>query len=194
MLITPRLRTRPRRSRGFSLLEILVTMLIVSIASLGVAGIILAGFRATNSAADRTVATQEIASFIETMGTNLWARRNTNNLGQGYGLPFAGVIPVPACAFSSAATQCDSNDTARKHLLQLRSRVAAALPNGTVRVFASGVNQPYAIQVTVAWFDQGAVSRSGAGVTESAAALSGCAGIPIPATVNQCVTITTVSH
>lgn len=174
--------------RGFSLLEILITMLIVAIGSLGIAGVILTGLRATNSSAERAVATQLASSFIEKMNMNPYLKLSTDPLGSGYGSPWNGVFTMPAC-FSGGGF-CGINDLTRVHLDEFRTAVATQLPRGLMRVANAGAS-PNRIAVTVAWFEQAAVSRTG--VTDS---VNGCAGVvpAPPATVNQCVTITTLGE
>ncbi|MEQ1594057.1 MAG: type IV pilus modification protein PilV [Casimicrobium sp.] len=180
--------TRPYAGRirqgGFSLLEILVTILIVAVGSLGIAGTILTGLQATVGAAERTIATQQIASFVEVMNTNLWLKEKTDNLGGGYGSPFNGIFTAPVCP----AAGCNINDLRLKHLAAFRSNVAAALPGGLMRVQAVGNNPPM-IAITVAWLEQSQRDHSSLDAATLAAS-SGCTGLAgVPASVNQCLTV-----
>jgi type IV pilus assembly protein PilV len=184
-----RVSSRRDRQGGFSLLEILITILIVAIGSLGIAGTILTGLQATVGAAERTIATQQIASFVEVMNTNLWLKERTDNLGGGYGSPFNGIFAAPVCP----ATGCNINDLRLKHLAAFRSNVAAALPGGLMRVQAVGNNPPM-IAITVAWMEQSQRDRGGFDAATRTATLdagSGCTGLAgvIPGSVNQCLTV-----
>lgn len=171
-----------RTQRGFSLLEILITMLIVAVGSLGLAGVITTGLRATHGAAERTVATQLASGFIDMMETNAWGKLHTtgnpaNPYGQVYMTPFQGVFSYPACYPGSA---CGLADLRLVHLVQFRDAVRAALPRGDIQVSATGVS-PASIAVTVAWFDQSATND----------VVTGCTSVnpAPPSTVNQCLTL-----
>jgi type IV pilus assembly protein PilV len=89
---------------GFSMIEVLVTMVILAIGLLGVAGLQIASVRNTQVAAQRSIATQQAYDMAERMRANMGPFVN--------GLPVAGAgtaggaydnlganIPVaPACA------------------------------------------------------------------------------------------------
>ncbi len=176
-----------RRHSGFSLLEILVTIIIVAVGSLGIAGTIITAMQATASSAERNIATQQISSFIELMGTNTYLKEQTTGPGVGYGTPWDGVFTAPGCY----GTGCTITQLQFQHMDTFRTNVANALPNGKIRIQGTGTTPPM-IAVTVAWVEQ---SRSAKNLTNSSsqniAASSGCdpANLP-PAPLNQCLTIT----
>lgn len=170
--------------RGFSLLEILITILVVAIGSLGLASTILTGLRATNGAAERTIATQLASAFIDTMELNPYLKMNTLPTGgnpSGYGTPFNGIYTWPAC-YPGA---CGINDLSRVHLMQFKTAVAAALPSGQIQVWPTGTS-PAMIAVTVGWYEQSANND----------AVTGCAAVnpPPPSTINQCLTLYVVGR
>jgi|JI10StandDraft_1071094.scaffolds.fasta_scaffold1549339_1 type IV pilus assembly protein PilV len=176
-----------RRQTGFSLLEILVTIIIVAVGSLGIAGTIITGMQATASSAERNIATQQIAAFIEAMGTNTYMKERTTGAGVGYGTPWDGVFTAPGCY----AGGCSVVQLHLQHLDTFRTNVANMLPNGKIRVQGTGTTPPM-IAVTVAWVEQSTGSKNLTNASsQHIAASSGCdpANLP-PYPLNQCLTIT----
>lgn len=92
------------RQNGFSMIEVLVTMVILAIGLLGVAGLQIASVRNTQVAAQRSIATQQAYDIAERM------RANMGPFANGFPIPGEGTaggaydnlgpnIPaVPACA------------------------------------------------------------------------------------------------
>jgi len=179
--LKPQKLCRSSKESGFSLLEILITMLIVAIGSLGIAGTILTGMRASTSSVERIIATQHISALIEKMGANIWAKDNGV-----YHAPFGTALPIPACV----PTGCQPVDQSTVDLANARARIGAAIPNGQVQVIVDRTVSPPIYSVTMAWFEQAAQDRSASGVTEAATSRSGCGAVPfVPGNVNQCLTI-----
>jgi type IV pilus modification protein PilV len=95
---------RPRSTRtnlecGFSLFEVLITVVVVSIGLLGVAGLQFAGLRAANNAQQHTLAVYLLQDIAE---------RIHANLGSNYGgitLDNGGTITGVSC---DAGNDCDS--------------------------------------------------------------------------------------
>ena len=69
MLIKPRPRPckRPRRAAGFTLIEILVALVILSIGLLGVAGLQLRSLQTSHSSFERSIATLQARDLVERM-------------------------------------------------------------------------------------------------------------------------------
>jgi type IV pilus assembly protein PilV len=63
--------TNPARSRGFTMLETLIALLILSFGLLGIAGIYVAGVQNNKSANLRTIATQQAYDMADRMRANL---------------------------------------------------------------------------------------------------------------------------
>jgi len=84
--VRPRL-ARVDRSAGFTLIEALVALIVLSVGLLGVAGLQLAGLKYTSSAASRTQASYLANDIMDRM------RANVNSARQGdYNVNFNGVI------------------------------------------------------------------------------------------------------
>jgi len=86
------------RQRGFSLFEVLITVIVISIGLLGLAGLQFAGLRAVNSAQDHTQATllaQDIAERIHA---------NPGSSYDGILLNSSSVVPAQSCDQSTDCT------------------------------------------------------------------------------------------
>jgi len=71
----------PRACQGFSLFEVLVTVVVVGIGLLGLAGLQFAGLRASNNAQDATYATQLAQEVAERIRANRAGAINGNYSG-----------------------------------------------------------------------------------------------------------------
>ena len=184
-------RTFAGNQAGFSLLEILVTIIIVAVGSLGIAGTIITGLQSTTGSAERNVAAQQISSIIERMGTN--PTMKYHGIAPGYSAyvtPWSGIFSPVVCA----AAGCDTVEQSRNDLSAFRDNVRKALPKGEMRVKLSGTNPPM-LAITVAWYEQSAADRthvnSSLSAAQKLAANSGCDQTePPPNGLNQCLTVT----
>jgi type IV pilus assembly protein PilV len=123
-----------RRQHGFSLFEILVTMLIVSFGLLGIAGILAAGLKTDHSSYARSQASWLANDIIDRMRAN----RTT---AEGAGLPYNLAIGATPSGGTVPA----------QDLVDWRAALAASLPVGT-----GGVNVDAAtkkVVITVQWND-----------------------------------------
>lgn len=153
------MRTLPKQS-GFSLLEVLVTLVIVSVGLLGVAGLQVTGMRFNTISAQRSIASIEINNFITKMRANLCGVQNTNpaleaTIGQAYPTctsptddafsykDFSSEAPlptgytqitVPGTTCTTAGTRCSSSAQAAADLWGFAQNVANRLVAGSVRV------------------------------------------------------------
>jgi len=100
-----------KKSHGFSLLEVLISVVILSIGLLGMAGIQLKGLSSNNSANIRTQATLLANDLAERMHANpLGARNptgaaaNTNYDNMDFNSVNCAADPNPYCSRTSAAT------------------------------------------------------------------------------------------
>ena len=184
-------RVTTRNQSGFSLLEILVTIIIVAVGSLGIAGTIITGMQATASSAERNIAAQQISSLIEMMGTNPSMKFYPDAPPYtAYATPWNGIFSPVVCG----STGCDTVEQSRNQLAAFRNNVRAALPGGEMRVKVIGNNPPM-LAITVAWFEQSATDRTHVNASLSSAqklaATSGCDQTELPPNgLNQCLTVT----
>lgn len=111
------------KSGGFTMLEVLISIVIIAFGLLGVAGLQAFALKNNNSASLRTTATILAADMME--------RMRANHLGHaGYNATSLGDYenPVATCLTPSGA--CSPAQLAANDLAEWQDRVGAALPNG----------------------------------------------------------------
>jgi type IV pilus assembly protein PilV len=121
----------PHRARGFTLVEAMVGLLVLSIGLVGIAGLQLAGLRASQSSAWRSQATYLSYDIIERMRLNPVNRRDY-------------VVDLLETA--------TPGDRATTDISEWKTRLAAALPGGDGTVALAGVDETL-VTVTVQWTD-----------------------------------------
>jgi type IV pilus assembly protein PilV len=146
--------------RGFSLLEVLITMALSALALLGAAMLTIHAMKFNHSGRYRTqavVLSSDIAERIE-------ANKDGATAGS-YALP-AGttVTSTKNCAVNA----CTATELAVNDLSQWAAMVAAALPGGTSQIAQSVAGNPTTYQIVVSWVDRrDGVAGSGAAATEN---------------------------
>ena len=127
---------KSRSQKGFSLIEVLVAVLIVSVGVLGVAGLQLLSLQNNTSAMYRTQAVQSAYDIMD---------RARANRGQDYSIGIEDAPPAdPACG-----TDCGPAAMRSRDLIDWRAELATALPEGTGSVVMNGGT----MTVTVRWQD-----------------------------------------
>jgi type IV pilus assembly protein PilV len=157
--ITPAAGSRPHR--GFTLLEVLIALLVMSIGLLGIGKMMMLSARANDSAYMRSQATALAYTILDAMRAN-----RATALAQGYDTAI--VVPASqACAL--AAPGCTGDLQASNDTFLWNQNLAAELPGGTgtvvtlqapdVLTAATNVTAT----VTVTWIDKVADQTFGAG-------------------------------
>ncbi|KAF0193008.1 MAG: type IV pilus assembly protein PilV [Gammaproteobacteria bacterium] len=138
--------TIPGRSRGSSLMEVLVTVVVLSIGLLGLAGLQLTGLRANGAAEARSVATLLAYDMTDRM------RANNDGVISGAYNAVDGSETDPGCI----STGCTAAQLAVYDAWQWNQKLSTTptLPSGTGRVTGNGAT----FTVTVMWDE----SRTGA--------------------------------
>lgn len=131
-----------RKQNGFSMLEVLVTMIIVSFGLLGIAGIIANGLKANSSSYARSQASWFANDIIDSMRAN---RTSAELATQPYNLLLTASPP--------SASTIPTTD-----LANWRAALANALPSGTGGVAIDTTTKK--VTVIVQWDD----SRAAGGV------------------------------
>lgn len=127
----------PKASQGFTLLEVLVALVVLSIGLLGLAGLQATSLRNNTSAYQRSIATMQAYDIADRMRANMPAVRNGAYV-------FAGIPPgVVSCS------PCTSAQIATIDAQEWNGANAALLPAGTGSV-AQGGN---VFMITITWSD-----------------------------------------
>ena len=133
----------PRDTQGFSLLEVLISIVILSFGLLGMVGLQATALQSNREARSQSIAASLARELAEMMrGNKDVALRATNN-------PYLGDFPTSALSVSSpsyclnasnTATTCtDTTDLANAEMTEWLSRVGSQLPGARVAVCIDAV-------------------------------------------------------
>lgn len=132
------------RQRGFSMIEVLVTMLIISLALLGTSGMQAYSMRLNQGGQFRTQAVFLVADLAERMEAN----RATAVAG-GY------AIATPSADTDCYAAYCTGAALAASDVFKWQAAVAAALPQGQAAPPVQTIaGNPSTYTITVSWVDR----------------------------------------
>lgn len=134
-----------KQQQGFSLLEVLITMLIVSFGLLGIAGIIVTALKNNQSSYARSQASLMVNDIVDRMRAN---RSGAEASPSPYNLTLS--------ATPSGA------DIASTDLTEWRAALASNLPSGTGAVAMDDATKK--VTVTVQWNDSHATADAAHGV------------------------------
>jgi type IV pilus assembly protein PilV len=158
-----------RRQAGFSLVELLAAVVVLSIGLLGVAKLSLGSVQANGSAYMRSQATELIQQIVDDMRAN-----KLEALVGGYNIPMTSNLPAPGAnceTINCTAAQVAAFDLAT-WVNRLNATNGGALPSGAGSVTVTQTINPvtgspeYTAVVTVQWDDTVAqTSFAGANAT-----------------------------
>ena len=168
---------RPRLNRGFTLLEVMVALLVMSVGLLGIAKMMVLSARANDSAYMRSQATALAYTILDAMRAN-----RPSAIAQGYDT----AVVVPAAQACTVAAPCTSGQTAQNDTFLWNQSLATELPGGfgnvatvTAPDTATGANNVTAT-VTVTWVDKVAEQSFGtASAATGACPVGGCVSITL---------------
>ncbi|NOX91889.1 MAG: type IV pilus modification protein PilV [Gammaproteobacteria bacterium] len=129
--------------QGFTLIEVLVTLVVLAIGLLGLAGLQASSLKHNNNAYQRTQATFLAYDILDRM------RVNPMGIEAGsYDAVDTESLPTdPSCV----GTSCTPAQLADNDALEWATRLTAALPSGRGVIAGTGANAPFTI--TVMWDD-----------------------------------------
>lgn len=158
---------RPTNQRGVSLIEVLISIVIASIALLALAGVNASAVRYTKMSQYRTIAAQLAADIGERMRANKGtaavaaippaaAIPATGFLAGGYdiGATFAAqsaIAVMPGTTCDTAVSNCTANQIAAVDIAQWRINVRQHLPEGSAFIIRQA--NEVAADVWVVWRD-----------------------------------------
>jgi type IV pilus assembly protein PilV len=131
---------RHARSGGFTLVEVLVALVVMSVGMLGIAALYLEGLRAGRTAVYRTTAVTLAADMADRIRANRDA-----------GAAYAGTGPGTDQSCVNGAVDCTPADLAADDWFDWRQRIAQQLPQGAeARIDVSGAG-PVSYLITLQW-------------------------------------------
>lgn len=132
-----------RTGKGFSLIEVLIALVIMSVGMLGIAGLYMHSMQAGRSSIFRHQAVTLAGDIADRIRAN----------------PRAGVAYMAAGVDFSCVgggIDCSPAEMAQNDILLWDQQAAGSLPNGTVNiVFVDGGTAPDSYQITVTWDEAG---------------------------------------
>jgi type IV pilus assembly protein PilV len=135
------------QNSGFSILEVLVSLVVLSIGLIGVAAVQVNTMKFGQVSQQRSNASQQVMAISERMRSNLAGVRE----GRYALLGTFAAIPsmVPAASVCTGGTGCDTAQISRTDLNNWSAELARVLPSG--RGVINATNAPLGWQITVMW-------------------------------------------
>lgn len=140
-------RNAPSRQRGFTLVESLVAMVVISVGMLGIAGLYVEGLRAGRTSIYRTVAIDLASDMADRI-------RGNPNAGAAY----AGGGAQNSCVDDGAVVvvDCTPPQLAAEDIFWWQQSVQALLPGGAANIAVVAGAGSNAYTITVQWSEPGA--------------------------------------
>lgn len=135
-----------RRDRGFTLVESLVAMVVISVGMLGIAALYVEGLRAGRTSVYRTVAIDLASDMADRIRANPTAR-------DGYDVDAAGAGVEGDCV--NGADDCAPATLAADDIFWWKQSVTALLPQGAASVVAVPGAEISSYTITINWAEPG---------------------------------------
>jgi len=133
-------------SQGFTLVEILVTVIVLSIGLLGLAGLQLNGLRSNHSAYLRSQATLLTLDIADRMRAN-----RTSAVSGNYDIDIGDVPAAATCTGTGA--NCAPSTLAGADLSQWKNHLSDSLPQGDGAIARVALGAKTLVTITVQWDD-----------------------------------------
>lgn len=151
--ITHMHRPRPSertRSTGFSLIEVLIALVILSVGTLGIAAMMAVSVKSKNSAYSRAQANDLAYTILDRMRAN-----RSTALQHGYDIHLGAMrMNPPPENCLGIEVDCNPAQIADYDLFEWKSRLADILPSGDGSVRTVRLGQITQVTVTVQWNDR----------------------------------------
>ena len=140
----------PRNARGFSLVEMMVAMVVLSIGMLGIANLFVATLQANSSATSRQLANNLLGDIADRIRANRTA-----------GVAYLGAAANNNCATGAlGAVTCTPAQMAANDLFLWQAQLLQTFPNGLATgivavTAAPSANTPATYTITISWQEQG---------------------------------------
>jgi len=138
------------RAAGFSLLEVLISLVIMSVGLLGIAGLMTGTLKTNDSAAMRTQATALAYNMIDRMRANIFAVSNGN---YAVSMPASAATSTLSTTCTGAGAGCSSATLATYDINQWEYELAHSLPQGRGSISTTQAATATTLTVTVLWND-----------------------------------------
>ena len=150
-------RLNARRPRGFSLIEVLITLFVIAVAMLGTASLQAYSLKVNQGSQFRSQAVL--------LGTDLLERIEANNQAAIAGA-YAATLPQSTAASACAASLCTPQEMAAYDLSQIEGAMARQLPDSSGVITFAGAG-PYTYTVQINWRERASRASTASTKTES---------------------------
>ncbi len=140
---------RTTQSRGFSLVEVLVALLVLSIGLLGLAALQTTSLQYNTGSYLRTQATFLAYDIIDRMRANSTAVADAD--GTGYDQPTSSAVTITVNCDTSS---CTSAELATYDVRKWYDRAVATLPNATATPPTININSTNSVTITIRWMER----------------------------------------
>ena len=147
--------------KGVTLIEVLVTMVVVAVGLFGAAGLQLAAIRYDQTARFRTAALFELQQIRERMNANVDGVTAGGYLAEEDYASAATPADDPGCGLAGLP-DCDAANAAQRDMRQWRLDLAQDLPGGRGAIYSVSTD-PAARRVIVMWNEKSDSDDNGAG-------------------------------
>jgi type IV pilus assembly protein PilV len=146
-----------RRARGFSLIEVMVSLIIISVGLLGVARMQALSLSNTNAARLRSLAAIEAASLASAMHGNraYWAANYPTVTVAGTTITSsdAALSTAVNCNASGGSAPCSATQLAASDLNEWVASYAALFPAGNATITCTSATTPLSCTIQLAWVE-----------------------------------------
>ena len=142
-LPVPAGRAMRTRGRGFTIVEVLVALVVVTVGMLGIAGLYITTLRSGGGAIYR----MQAVNLASDMADRIRANRTA-------GLAYTNAAANNGCA-GAGAIVCTPAQMAANDLNIWNVQLAAALPSGTGAVAVNNATTPFTYTITINWIETG---------------------------------------
>lgn len=146
-----------RRHSGFSMVEVLVTLVVIAIGVLGVAALQLNALKYTKESFSRSAASVLAGDLSDRMRGNMaGVKAGYYARNFGYTTAHSTAVTAPSCGTTS---DCNAQTLAQLDLSSWLAAIAAALPGGTGAVVPVN-NNAFVYRIVVMWQEKSLVDSS----------------------------------
>lgn len=139
------MRTTRTHAAGFTLIEAMVSLVVLSVGMIGIAALYAQGLGASRTAQYRTLAVNLVGDMAD--------RIRSNRLAQG---AYAGAAANGGCdPQNGGGVDCTPAQMAAHDLFVFNQQVTQQLPNGQWQIAFNAVALPPSYQITVTWTEVG---------------------------------------
>lgn len=165
-----------RRAAGFSLIEVLIALVILSVGLLGIAAMVSVSLKSKDSSYYRTQATGLAYAILDRMRAN---RSSATAQNYDIALSPAAVPSLPSGACYGTGAACTPAQIASLDLNEWKNDLANQLPGGDGSITTQPNSQMTEVTITVTWNDQRATEA-----IETGAAAGSTTAAPVAATLS----------